>query len=105
MYKYNYNTIAQAQRRWQSFPRIWLHEFTRITLIQFKSKRIGQGTKAVHIKSAPNNVVSVNDTNKKNTILVKKQKEGEKMDTILNQQQQQPGISGGKGKVREGGRM
>ena len=47
-------------------------------MIQFKLKRIGQGTKAVHIKSAPKNVVSVNDTNKKNTILVKKQKEGEK---------------------------
>ena len=26
------------------------------------------------------------------------------MDTILNQQQQQPGIQGGKGRVREGGR-
>lgn len=33
-----------------------------MTLIQFKSKRIGQGTKAVHMKSAPNNVASVNDT-------------------------------------------
>ena len=29
------------------------------------------------MKSAPNNVVSVNDTNKKNTIFVKKQKKGE----------------------------
>ena len=62
MCKCNYNTIAQAQRRWQSFPRIWLHEYIWMTLIQFKSKRIGQGTKAVHMKSAPNNVASVNDT-------------------------------------------
>ena len=41
-------------------------------MIQFKSKRIGQGTKAVHMKSAPNNVASVNA--QKYTIFVKKQK-------------------------------
>ena len=36
--------------------------------------------------------------------ICQKAKGRRKMDTILNQQQQQPGILGGKGKVREGGR-
>ena len=51
-----------------------------MTLIQFKSKRIGQGTKAVHMKSAPNNVASVNDTKIYN-ICQKVEKYKEKMDT------------------------
>ena len=70
----------------------------RITLIQFKSKRIGQGTKAVHMKSAPNNVVSVNDTDKKNTILVKKQKEGEKWTQYSISNSSSQGYWEGKGK-------
>ena len=35
-------SIVKTQRMWQSLPRIWLHEYVWMTLIQFKPKRIGQ---------------------------------------------------------------
>ena len=80
----------------------------RVALMQFKSKRIGQGTIAVHVKSAPTNIVSVNDIYHKRrkikyNIRQKAKIKGER-DTLLNQHQQQPGIQGGKGRVKEGGR-
>ena len=81
------HAIAQAQGRWNSFPRIWLHD--NIPLMQFKSKKDWTGDNSCPFEVRSKYYVCVNDIChtiykiKKIQYLSKGKIRGE-MDTILN---------------------